>query len=1141
MSITATISGVAVSVGNASFTITDPLEDRSVLTFTVLDSSGTASYSRGQPVTFVDPGIISYTGYVQSDQPTKDGLSLPYVEHVITCMDGVYSVDKRSNSTNYLNWLAGNIVIDFVQTTLQAEGITIAAAMDHDTTATDFNQGNLNGTSGVIITTNGISDDGDLELTTAGSTLTITENTTAAFNAGTLTNMQAINNTLVPTTVNALKMQSSLSYSYGTEFAQAQQTASGAATGTATGTASGTVNSSGSYTPSGSVFISGGNPGETASFSGFSGTVSSSGSASLPISATVSASVSAAVSQYYSPKLRTTVSIDGLHYNVTLVDKSVADNRVDAVIWTGSMIVGSNDTLNYDIWISSSSPSQEGGVDLLFSDGTLLTQYIGTLGSNNDTGIWDQNDLSVSPIQDLSDAAKDTWYTRQINLSLVAGKTITGVTMFNAANVAGYFDLYVKNCYLGSQSGSPFFGITSTAPAVNPPTVTCFGAYVASATLMSVVPVFVPVASSRVSPAYSIDSVKMVQSSVLSWTEDNPVIGPSVIPNSNGAATVAGKAALFVSYDGTTWLPCTNGQALPGLPAGATVAGVSLYLLETFSGGQDPTAIPYLSNLTITIYSAVKASTTDVVAQYGNSTAWNSGTKLGVAPNSNGDLALSGTSYSWSNTNNMTYSAGNVSSSNPTQSVSGGAYIISSPSTSGGEQAWSSSRFNFISAAQNFTAEADFTLTCTSPGQNEIGFVYRQTYWGSPNNAFAYYVRIMQNPGGNAGGTSVTIGYGINNQPGGNVGGGPASGTWTVISQSSQTITSGTTYHVKLVVSQNRHTIYWNNGTTPIIDVLDNTYTAAGNLGIRTYSYNSSSSATNKVANFSITNTYAGLWTSPSISLSSLGNCGYTQVSWAETTPPGNVQAAALVRASLDGGTTWQQCTNGATTPTANIPGLTPGTSVSGKSLLLQITLSASTYLGNPIITGLRVHVCGAFPSTTGTRDTTPLGNDTQITRTVGSGWGNAFDGQAWTQVGTGTTAVATGEETIANTTGDVHMVLGSRTYTDEEGTMRFALSASGIQAGMELRYTNANNYYRLAASTTGLSIIKNTGGGNITLATASVSLTTGTFYWMRFRVTGAGPVTLQGKVWPYGQLEPGVNLGYLSATAPMWTVVASD
>src|SRR6185312_7231729 len=144
----------------------------------------------------------------------------------------------------------------------------------------------------------------------------------------------------------------------------------------------------------------------------------------------------------------------------------------------------------------------------------------------------------------------------------------------------------------------------------------------------------------------------------------------------------------------------------------------------------------------------------------------------------------------------------------------------------------------------------------------------------------------------------------------------------------------------------------------------------------------------------------------------------------------------------------------------------------------LRITISLSTASAGatmPDVTAITLTILGAY-SSSGTRSTAPIGNDTFVLANQ-SGWGTAFDGQAWAKTGIGTDAIASNEATITNTTGDVHEVLGSRTATDEEGTCRFSLSASTISGGMELRYVDANNFYRLSISTTTISIIKRSGG----------------------------------------------------------------
>jgi hypothetical protein len=1154
MAATLTIGGNAYTMIEDTFDLTLSLDERQRFQCDVIDYTGSAHFVKGQSVSISDPvlGTI-FTGVLNSDKEVPMYPS-GTILHSIDCIDkGHYIADKRTYSAVYdTATYAGKIVVDQIDSILSAEGITQNYGINTDTTDIEFNNSLNASTRGRLNI-----GDGNLELTPAGTDFSLVEDTTTEFSSGTLTSMQATANTLVPTTVNALKMQSTLSFAYGIEFAQAQQSVSGtvnsslsgsasvSGSGNFTGSASGSISVSGSGSPSGSVSISGGQSGESlsGSFFGNSMSVNSSGSANLSastsgtinssgsISGSASGNYSSSVTPVYQPKFKSRVKIDETHFAVVSVDKAVADNRIDAVIWTGSQVIGSNDVLNYDIWTPSTSPSEEGGIELNFSDGTSLTQYLGSLQTNTDVGIWDQNLLSASPIQDLSDHSKDCWYNRQINLSILSGKTVTSVSMFTAGNVAGTFTTYIKNCYLNSHSGSPFFSTGQSAPSVNPPTLSSVGAYVTSATLMTVVQVYDPAVSARISPAYNIDPVKLVKSSLISWAAVNPVLGPSVVPGAPGNANNPGSEAIFVSYDGTTWLPCTSGQALPGLPAGSNVSGLSLYLLETFNGGQDPSAIPTILNVSVNIYSAPTASTTDIVNAFGSAASWNTGTETGTAPNSSGDLILGKTSYTWSNLNNMTFVPGGTVT--PTQSVVSNAYTITSPGSGG--PCWSSTRFNFISAAQDFTAEADFILSNTSPTQNEIGFIYRQTYWGSPNNSFAYYIRIMQNPSGSAGGTSVTLGYGLNSPPTGSLGGGPSSGPFTSVIISSQTITNGTTYHVKLVVSQNRHTVYWNNGSNPIIDILDNTYTQAGNIGIRTYLV-SSNTATNKILNFTVTNTFAGLWKSPSISLNSLGTCGNTQICWSELNTKGNVQATAIVNASLDGGSTWTQCANGALSSSSYIPGLPPGTNVTGKSLIIQIILSSTGFLVAPEIWGLYIRVCGAYPGCSGTRSTAPLGLDV-VTRANQSLWGTAYDGQSWVKVGTCTDAINNKELTITNTTGDVHEVLGSRTWTDEDGTVRFSLSAATISAGIELRYSNVNNLYRFSTTTTIATLTKVSSGFTTILGTTPVTLTTGTYYRMRFRVTGSSPgnIRLYGEIWPDLTLEP------LVTNANAWTLTGSE
>jgi hypothetical protein len=153
------------------------------------------------------------------------------------------------------------------------------------------------------------------------------------------------------------------------------------------------------------------------------------------------------------------------------------------------------------------------------------------------------------------------------------------------------------------------------------------------------------------------------------------------------------------------------------------------------------------------------------------------------------------------------------------------------------------------------------------------------------------------------------------------------------------------------------------------------------------------------------------------------------------------------------------------------------------------------------------------------------------------TGWGTAFDGQTWAKVGSGTDAVSTNEATITNTIGDVHEILGSMTWVDEDATVRFSLSASTIAAGVELRYIDSNNFYRLYVSSTTINVVKVQGGLTFILKTGTIALSTGVYYRMRYRVVGstAGATFHYGEVWPDQTLEP------IITNSNSWTILAQE
>lgn len=972
-------------IGTQTFSYDDILEVPGQLTVVIEDYSGTANFTRGEQIQLIDSvDGVKYSGYVLSSRPTKLAPGGVVIEHTVTATDKTYPLTKIENTQNYQNWYAGDAATDMVVNgSLASENVSVAANVHHDTTDTDFNRGILSGTVG---TTNDTGD-GDLELAPAGTDVTITEKTTADFSTGTLANCAASNNTLVPSTQSALKLESNC-----------------------------------------------------------------------------------------------LITQD----NALLYIK----------IWSGSKTVGSNDTLNYSVWISDSSPQRMAGVDLLFSDGSRLRDV---------SALSDQNAIPASPTTDLSNYAENQWYARTIALTGLNGKTITAVLLGFEGNTNGSYTAYFKNIYLGSASGSPFFSTSATTAQVNPPVSYQNNGYVVNQASCSVVQAFDPANSYRLSTVQSIDAVKLLRSSLVSWIVDTP-----------------GKSsfALSISYDGgTSFLACTNNGELPTLPSGSNVTGMSIMLKEAFTTADpDPTIVPTLASVSVSLTTAPNPTSAkaDVTTTYATSTAWNTGTHAGTTTN-NGALIPGTLTRNWNDnliTNQTLFGVTGAS-----ESASGGVYAISLPQVpASGNRFDSLSRLDFASIVSDFTIECDMKVsTGTNVG---AGIVYRQIAWyPGLTNTFGYCIMFL------ADGDLIELSRGSNSTV----------DSFTSIATATRTINTETFYHVKLVVKGSHHQFYFNNETTPCIDVVDDTYSAPGNIGFRALTGDASSTVTSTWDNFQVTPDYSSTWTSAPVSISGLGTCGASAIAWAESNTANESVAQVAVQTSIDGGSTYQDCTNGEA-----IPNLTPGSSVSGKSVIVKITMTSVLQTLMPMIPNLTWRVLGAYPGSTGTRSTAPMGLDNAI-RANQAGWGTAQDGQAWAKTGTGTDAVSSNALTISNTTGDVFERLGSRTGTDLDETVSFTLSASTMTAGMALRYVDANNCYLLKVSTAAVSIIKKIAGVSTTLATVSVSISTNTQYWMRFRVVGSNPVALYGNVWAKGVLEPTIDATTYKWNDNNWTIQVSD
>jgi len=125
------ISGVDVERQKGSIRIQNAIEQRSTASFTVVDLTGTASYSRGQPVEILTDWVLppffklQFAGYIDSVTRVKVAPESSIMHHAIQCMDNHYLADKRLAAESYLAQTAGFIVTDLHTNYLSAEGVTI--------------------------------------------------------------------------------------------------------------------------------------------------------------------------------------------------------------------------------------------------------------------------------------------------------------------------------------------------------------------------------------------------------------------------------------------------------------------------------------------------------------------------------------------------------------------------------------------------------------------------------------------------------------------------------------------------------------------------------------------------------------------------------------------------------------------------------------------------------------------------------------------------------------------------------------------------------------------------------------------------------------------------------------------------------
>jgi hypothetical protein len=203
LTFTIQIAGVTYDIkeGTNSFDFNPIIEQRTKLTFTVLDPNNAFNFVKGQQITLTDSAnTIQFTGTIHTSVKYKIGTGNERF-HDIDCNDMHQYADERTSNRIYTQQYSGVIAAGMVNDNLAGEGITANFAIREDNSQTEFGQGTLSGT--VATSNNG----GDLELALAGSQVTIVESTTSNFSTGTLNNVTAANNSLTPTSTPAIKLQ----------------------------------------------------------------------------------------------------------------------------------------------------------------------------------------------------------------------------------------------------------------------------------------------------------------------------------------------------------------------------------------------------------------------------------------------------------------------------------------------------------------------------------------------------------------------------------------------------------------------------------------------------------------------------------------------------------------------------------------------------------------------------------------------------------------------------------------------------------------------------------------------------------------------------------------------------------------------
>lgn len=601
----------------------------------------------------------------------------------------------------------------------------------------------------------------------------------------------------------------------------------------------------------------------------------------------------------------------------------VANAYVYRKIWSGSQLIASGDSLEYDIWISSTSPQIIAGVDFVCTDGT-------TFRDSPNAGT-DAQGILPHPKYDLAGLANDTWYHRGFGVSgSLIGKTISYVTVVLEGDNPGTYTAFFRNVYwkngvttkqIFSDDSSYVMSQVSGGPPVNV-TVGLNGYNNVSLIIVQAYDNIINGVTT-----HSIDAAKIVKGSVISW----------VTGNAGGTAGVAtgALAKLETSIDnGATWQTPTNGGTVPNLQPGMSVAGRSLQYRRSVLLGNDPTVANYFVSEKLTVYSSYNATKSDVVSTTSTQANFNAGTLTNTKSLSGGGVTLNGVTRNYDDAD---YSSQTLfGNSSPFQAILNKQFYLSTFSGTDVK-----TRLDFAGQWQNFTAEVDVLVQANFT----LGFVYRTTNWGNSNDSEAYTVVLSS--------TTMTFGKG-NNSTG-------AGSNTNLIVVPTLALTAGTWHRLKIVINGTTHQAYLDD--VLYINTTDVSYNFAmpnaGYIGLRMYN-NSGVVQNGYFDNFGVVANLSGTWQSPAISIAAATTYGSSLVEWDTLQTPDSTFITA--QTSINGGSTWQDVTNGGA-----ISGLVAGAALAGVNVLIKFTLTANNAPVQPTLGAFTIWVLGQF-SASGTR-----------------------------------------------------------------------------------------------------------------------------------------------------------------------------